>query len=46
MFLEKSAIGQVIVFNKSVMTQQRDLVTATLSIRHNMIMSETYNLRS
>lgn len=45
LYVEKSVVSQVITFNKSVMTQKRDLVTVTLSIRHNQVMSKIYNAR-
>lgn len=32
--MEKSAAGQQIIFNKSMMSQKRSLVTVTLTLRH------------
>lgn len=44
--IEKSAIGQVITLNKSVMSQKRSLVTVILSLKYDQIMSKTFNTGS
>lgn len=43
MYLEKSIVDQVIIFNKSRMTQKRSLIIATVSIKYNQAMSKTSN---
>lgn len=44
--MERSAIDQVNIFNKSVITQKENLIIATLSIRYDQVMSKTYNTES
>lgn len=46
LYVEKSAVGQVITFNKSVMSRKRSLVTAIPSLKHDQVMSKTYNAGS
>ena len=41
--IEKSAIGQVITLNISVMSQKISLIIAIPSLRYNQIMSKTLN---
>ncbi len=43
---EKSAVGQQITLNRSVMTRKKSLVTFTLSIRLDQVIDETYNAGS
>ena len=40
--VEKSAAGQQITLNRSLMTQKRSLVTVTLSIRPDQVMNKIY----
>lgn len=46
LYLERSAIGQLIIFSKSIMIWKRSPVIATLSLKHNQVMSKTYNAGS
>lgn len=43
--MEKSVVGQIIIFIKSMMSRKRGLVTAIPSLRHNQVMSKTLNIR-
>lgn len=44
LYVEKSAVGQLIILNKSIITQKRSLLTVILTIRLDKVMSETYNV--
>lgn len=42
---KKLAIGQQIIFNSSIITQKRNLVIVTPSIRFGQVMNKFYNTR-
>ena len=43
LYIERSAVSQVLIFNKSVMNQNKSLVITILSLRHDQIMSKNFN---
>lgn len=46
LYIKKSAVGQVIILNKSVIYWKKSLMTAILSLRHDQVISKTFNARS
>lgn len=42
---EKSIVGLVIPLSKSEMTQKRNFITATPNIKHDQVISKTFNAR-
>ena len=46
LYVEKSAVGRLIISNKSVITQKKSLVTVTPSIRTDRVTNGTYNAGS
>ena len=43
LYMEKSAIGQQIILSRSIITQKRNLVTVTPSIKPGQVMNKSYN---
>lgn len=46
LYVEKSAVSQVIIPIKSVITRKRSLMTTISSIKHDQVMGKTYNAGS
>ena len=44
--VEMSTIGQIIILNKSVISQKRSLVTSILNSKYDKVMRKTFNARS
>ena len=46
LYIEKSAVGQLIILNRSVITQKSSLVTVTPNLRTDQVINRTYNAGS